>query len=218
MSINETTPDRDRIARKLHYPEHWDTAAYPTLESAIIEAIQDCSECQTAPVAVGDATTDDIQALIALLPQDCTQVYGDYERGYNKALSHVREALNALASQAAPDAQQASETNEDVNVLLRRAADALEKRGPQWKENARIIRGMQPGYPDAQQASGMRTHTTRSGESLAEIAFRQCGSAGAWATILALNPKFSDWLPPDYFPVGTVLNLPPADAAKGESA
>ena len=33
-----TTNHLDEIAKVLHYPECWDTAAYPTLEDAIIEA------------------------------------------------------------------------------------------------------------------------------------------------------------------------------------
>ena len=36
----------------LHYPEHWDTAAYPTLQSAIHEALawSGCSVCKAEPV------------------------------------------------------------------------------------------------------------------------------------------------------------------------
>jgi hypothetical protein len=41
---------RERIARALHYPACWDTAAYPTLDSAALEAIAcaklGCSECE----------------------------------------------------------------------------------------------------------------------------------------------------------------------------
>ncbi|WP_205191323.1 hypothetical protein [Burkholderia sp. LMG 13014] len=44
---------RERIARALHYPACWDTAAYPTLESAAWEAIAaakiGCSACEAAP-------------------------------------------------------------------------------------------------------------------------------------------------------------------------
>lgn len=38
------------FARAIHYPEHWDMAAYPTLESAIWEALScaGCSECKPA--------------------------------------------------------------------------------------------------------------------------------------------------------------------------
>jgi hypothetical protein len=47
---------RERIARALHYPACWDTAVYPTLESAAWEAIAcaklGCSTCETAPSAV----------------------------------------------------------------------------------------------------------------------------------------------------------------------
>lgn len=63
--------------------------------------------------------------------------------------------------------------------------------------------------PVVAQAEPVRTHTTQPGESLAGIALRKCGSESHWEGILALNPSFHDWLPPDYFPVGTVLKLPP---------
>lgn len=44
------------IAKLLHYPEHWDVAAYPTLYSAVVEALQDfaCSECEVHFVDFGD--------------------------------------------------------------------------------------------------------------------------------------------------------------------
>jgi hypothetical protein len=54
-----------------------------------------------------------------------------------------------------------------------------------------------------------RTYTTQPGESVAGIALRQCGDEKAWRHILACNPTFSDLLPHEYFPVGTVLMLPP---------
>jgi hypothetical protein len=59
-----------------------------------------------------------------------------------------------------------------------------------------------------------RTYTTTPGESVMGIALRQCGNEDEWRHILACNPRFADLLPHDYFPVGTVLILPPADAAK----
>lgn len=50
---------REKIARALHYPACWDTAAYPTLESAAWEAIAcaklGCSTCDSASeAAVGE--------------------------------------------------------------------------------------------------------------------------------------------------------------------
>ncbi|KUZ35246.1 hypothetical protein [Burkholderia territorii] len=61
----------------------------------------------------------------------------------------------------------------------------------------------QPSRADA------RTHTTQPGESVAGIALRQCGSEDEWRNIIALNPEFSEHTACDYFPVGTVLTLPP---------
>jgi hypothetical protein len=55
-----------------------------------------------------------------------------------------------------------------------------------------------------------RTYTTQPGESVGGIALRQCGDEKAWRNILACNPTFADLLPHEYFPVGTVLMLPPA--------
>lgn len=38
-----------RMADAIHYPAHWDTAAYPNLSSAIYEIVTnaECSECNT---------------------------------------------------------------------------------------------------------------------------------------------------------------------------
>jgi hypothetical protein len=60
------------------------------------------------------------------------------------------------------------------------------------------------------QSEAIRTHTTQAGESVMGIALRQCGNEAEWRHILACNPQFADWLPSDYFPVGTILTLPPA--------
>ncbi|UEP42717.1 LysM peptidoglycan-binding domain-containing protein [Burkholderia sp. B21-005] len=57
-----------------------------------------------------------------------------------------------------------------------------------------------------------RTHTTQPGESVMGIALRQCGNEMEWRHILACNPEFADMLPHEYFPVGTVLTLPPPPA------
>jgi len=59
-----------------------------------------------------------------------------------------------------------------------------------------------------------RTYTTKAGEAVAGIALRQCGNEKEWRHILACNPQFADLLPSDYFPVGTVLTLPPVAAVE----
>ncbi len=49
--IIEPPAQADKIAQILHYPDHWDTAAYPTINDAIIETLSSlfhCSEC--API------------------------------------------------------------------------------------------------------------------------------------------------------------------------
>ncbi|MCA7943224.1 hypothetical protein [Burkholderia vietnamiensis] len=58
-----------------------------------------------------------------------------------------------------------------------------------------------------------RTYTTQPAESVMGIALRQCGNEMEWRHILACNPEFARMLPHEYFPVGTVLNLPPPPAA-----
>ncbi|PFH12910.1 hypothetical protein [Burkholderia sp. JKS000303] len=63
-----------------------------------------------------------------------------------------------------------------------------------------------------------RTHTTQPGESVAGIALRQCGNEDQWRSIIALNPEFSDHTACDYFPVGTVLTLPPRPVEQHEAA
>ncbi|HDR8985156.1 TPA: hypothetical protein QDA89_004108 [Burkholderia vietnamiensis] len=74
------------------------------------------------------------------------------------------------------------------------------------------------GIPAPEQASETtaqqpRTYTTQPAESVMGIALRQCGNEMEWRHILACNPEFARMLPHEYFPVGTVLNLPPHPAA-----
>ncbi|HDR9026785.1 TPA: hypothetical protein QDB14_000952, partial [Burkholderia vietnamiensis] len=74
------------------------------------------------------------------------------------------------------------------------------------------------GSPAPKQASETtaqqpRTYTTQPAESVMGIALRQCGNEMEWRHILACNPEFARKLPHEYFPVGTVLTLPPHPAA-----
>ncbi|WP_261537067.1 hypothetical protein [Burkholderia multivorans] len=63
-----------------------------------------------------------------------------------------------------------------------------------------------------------RTYITQPGESVAGIALRQCGSEDEWRNIIALNPEFSEHTACDYFPVGTVLTLPPLPVSQPAAA
>lgn len=57
-----------------------------------------------------------------------------------------------------------------------------------------------------------RTYTTTPGESIMGIAFRQLGNERRWQEIRALNAeRFPNILPHEYYPVGTILNLPSRD-------
>jgi len=81
------------------------------------------------------------------------------------------------------------------------------------KTRAQIGYGeLNPAAP-AESGESIRTHTTQPGESVMGIALRQCGNENEWRHILACNPRFADLLPSDYFPVGTVLTLPPVATA-----
>ena len=75
---------RERIARALHYPACWDTAAYPTLESAAWEAIAcaklGCSTCDSASEAAAaepvdyDRVVQVCEAHGICLPIDCVEM------------------------------------------------------------------------------------------------------------------------------------------------
>lgn len=47
IKLSGTEDEIKQISDALHYPDHWDTAAYPTLEHAIWEilTLYLCSEC-----------------------------------------------------------------------------------------------------------------------------------------------------------------------------
>lgn len=86
------------------------------------------------------------------------------------------------------------------------------------KAYAQIGYGKPIPIAPAESGEPIRTHTTQPGESVMGIALRQCGGEAEWRHILACNPKFSDLLPSDYFPVGTVLTLPPLATAPSPSS
>ena len=45
--IKELNAERERIAKQIHYPECWDTAAYPSLADAVCEiAACDPEQCR----------------------------------------------------------------------------------------------------------------------------------------------------------------------------
>ncbi|MBU9632044.1 hypothetical protein KTE60_22425 [Burkholderia multivorans] len=72
---------------------------------------------------------------------------------------------------------------------------------------------------DQQQSrADARTYITQPGESVAGIALRQCGSEDEWRNIIALNPEFSEHTACDYFPVGTVLTLPPLPVSQSTAS
>lgn len=56
------------------------------------------SKAETPVAADAKPTTIKVSLaqLEGALPSDCEKIYTDYEKGYNKALRHVREALKAL--------------------------------------------------------------------------------------------------------------------------
>ena len=90
--LTAAVPDGNkRIAEAIHYPEHWDTMAYPTLDDAIWEIVSNsgCSECN--PYAVPDG--------MVLVPRECTDKImitgGDpvvSELEYD--LTHIRQCLS----------------------------------------------------------------------------------------------------------------------------
>lgn len=52
-----STPTSESIAKEIHYPACWDTAAFPTLDDAVLETVVStrfvCSECSPAEYEAG---------------------------------------------------------------------------------------------------------------------------------------------------------------------
>jgi len=105
---------REQIARALHYPACWDTAAYPTLESAAWEAIASaklgCSACDAAPADAQAVEAVVIPVGYALVPIEPTDemitagiAKGDSEF-YGDALvrAEVRSDYQAMIAAATP--------------------------------------------------------------------------------------------------------------------
>jgi hypothetical protein len=88
---------RERIARVLHYPACWDTAAYPTLESAAWEAIAcaklGCSTCEAAPaVVLDDEQSRAIDAVCNTLTPKQVVGLGDHIRALRSIQWQARAA------------------------------------------------------------------------------------------------------------------------------
>lgn len=66
MARPEPSPDTD-LARAIHWPDCWDTAAYPTAESALVEVYEDfrCSTCGDTEQQRRDAAHPTLQTMIA---------------------------------------------------------------------------------------------------------------------------------------------------------
>jgi Lar family restriction alleviation protein len=87
----EDSAVRDKIARALHYPACWDTAAYPTLESAAWEAIAcaklGCSTCErTAEDDVPECNGSHDYGRIAEGEPECTVCTGSEDAGGDEAV------------------------------------------------------------------------------------------------------------------------------------
>ena len=59
----------------------------------------------------------------------------------------------------------------------------------------------------------MNEYTTQAGESIAGIALRRLANETRWTEIRDLNAvKYPDMVATDYYPVGTIIELPDVDA------
>ncbi|WP_175994335.1 hypothetical protein [Burkholderia vietnamiensis] len=108
--------------------------------------------------------------------------------------------LNQMES--GQEKRSASEARALSEIVNGTPSENLCRRGSPATEQATETTAQQP-----------RTYTTQPAESVMGIALRQCGNEMEWRHILACNPEFARMLPHEYFPVGTVLNLPPHPAA-----
>jgi hypothetical protein len=90
----------DQLAALIHYPECWDTAAYPNLADALREIVTmlKCSECYAAPAQAGDAL-DAAPLSEAWIMTELERIVTHPERltsgDYASAIKLVRAAMSA---------------------------------------------------------------------------------------------------------------------------
>lgn len=137
-------------------------------------------------------------------------------REFKSCFAHItpEEALRAIngpaslpraSDAAAPTLQQISDYLHGLDAIQREIVEREARTLPPSPDHFAHARKL-AAQPD--ERTSPRTYTTKPGESVMGIALRECGSEAEWRHILACNPKFAELLPNDYFPVGTVINLP----------
>ena len=95
---------RERIAKALHYPDCWDTAAYPTLDTAVLESLNSflCSECMASlPAAAPIDEPSELEQVIACLGDDAATLRHADE--YVEMADNMEAAARLLAAAVAED-------------------------------------------------------------------------------------------------------------------
>lgn len=124
------------MAQAIHYPECWDTAAYPTVESALAEvyAAFRCTNEDTHPqasdrveqiqpvhpvagVGTGSYDANDLHAAILNLPPE-VDVYesGDYRTGYRIGHRDARHAAAELVASTGADTARHGSDEQELNL------------------------------------------------------------------------------------------------------
>ena len=135
-------------AALIHYPECWDTAAYPTLASAIKEiGAFKCSsdECQAAtqeakPVAADSAFRSRVADLIHLIQFYPNISKGD-ERQAELAIVDIKRMLAAAPKQPAPADKDAVLEPLDVEVILDKMRQYFSEKASPFAGGATIVQG-----------------------------------------------------------------------------
>jgi hypothetical protein len=131
------TDCRERIAQALHYPACWDTAAYPTLESAVWEAIAaaklGCSACEAAQPderAAFDIALDALDEYQRNWDTGSHFTNAQTERiAMEGAVGAVREALNEARATAPQAAVKGDERGTVCKWMFDRMVKTME---PAW--------------------------------------------------------------------------------------
>lgn len=113
-SIPEPVAD---YAALIHYPEHWDTAAYPTLESAVREALAfaGCSACKD-PEAYGLPASTRVALTLAQLNEAARDAQIDFcmdkESSFEVAFARRIERAHGISAAEDGDAIRAMGSGE----------------------------------------------------------------------------------------------------------
>jgi hypothetical protein len=120
----------EKLERALHYPGHWDTAAYPDVYSALSEVMA-AFECECERKTADDG--ESMRPVAQILEDESSGAWASFERSVHGDMSNRNDLWPvyqdgwqaARAMPAEPDADVRNEIIEECAMVCQRFADSM---------------------------------------------------------------------------------------------